>query len=100
MATPINDSTPTTPWQRVPGPVPAAPALPQRIGRYCVVRVLGHGGFGVVYLASDDQLQRFVAIKVPHPARIATPREAEAWLTEARTVAGLDHPQIVPVYDV
>jgi serine/threonine protein kinase len=75
-------------------------ASPFRIGRYLVVRPLGHGGFGIVYLAQDEQLQRLVAIKVPHRDLISRPEEAEAYLTEARTVAGLDHPNIVPVYDV
>jgi serine/threonine protein kinase/formylglycine-generating enzyme required for sulfatase activity len=70
------------------------------IGRYRVERVLGKGSFGLVYLAQDDQLQRPVAIKVPHPERVAQPEDAEAYLTEARTVANLDHPHIVPVYDV
>ncbi len=46
---------------------PNAPAgLPLRIGRYGVDRLLGHGGFGLVYLAHDEQLNRRVAIKVPH----------------------------------
>ena len=82
---------------------PAAAVLqdqPRRIGRYRVERVLGKGGFGLVYLAHDEQLQRPVAIKVPHRRLVARPEDAEAYLTEARTVANLDHPNIVPVYDV
>src|ERR1700684_3638016 len=75
-------------------------APPLHIGRYRIERILGQGGFGLVYLAYDDQLQRLVAIKVPHRYRISTSDEAEAYLTEARTVASLDHPHIVPVHDV
>jgi len=44
-------------------------------------------------------LQRLVAIKVPHRELVSRPEYAEAYLTEARTVAGLDHPNIVTVYD-
>src|SRR3954447_24895425 len=73
---------------------------PQRIGRYRVERILGEGGFGIVYLAHDEQLQRPVAIKVPHRRLVSRPEDAEPYLAEARTVAGLDHPNIVPVYDV
>ena len=73
---------------------------PQQIGRYRVQKILGKGGFGVVYLAYDDQLKRAVAIKVAHARLIAQPSDAEAYLTEARTVASLDHPHIVPVFDV
>jgi serine/threonine protein kinase/formylglycine-generating enzyme required for sulfatase activity len=76
------------------------PLLPQRVGRYRVERVLGRGGFGLVYLAHDEQLNRPVAIKVPHRSLVSCPGDAEAYLTEARTVAGLDHPHIVPVHDV
>jgi serine/threonine protein kinase/energy-coupling factor transporter ATP-binding protein EcfA2 len=78
-----------------------APAqLPERIGRYRVERVLGKGGFGLVYLAQDDQLSRPVAIKVPHRKLVDRLEDAVAYLTEARTVANLDHPHIVPVFDV
>jgi eukaryotic-like serine/threonine-protein kinase len=65
-----------------------------------VERVLGQGGFGLVYLAHDEQLQRPVAIKVPQRRLVARPQDAEASLTEARTFANLDHPNIVPVHDV
>jgi serine/threonine protein kinase/formylglycine-generating enzyme required for sulfatase activity len=80
-------------------PVPAEPT-PTWIGRYRVERVLGRGGFGLVYLAHDDQLLRLVAVKVPHVRLVAQAADAEAYLAEARTVAGLDHPHVVPVYDV
>ena len=72
---------------------------PQRIGRYRIERVLGKGGFGLVYLAHDEQLNRRVAMKVPHAKLISKPEDAEAYLAEARTVANLDHPGIVPVHD-
>jgi serine/threonine protein kinase/formylglycine-generating enzyme required for sulfatase activity len=83
-----------------PVPRPAATDLPAAIGRYRIVKVLGEGGFGRVYLANDDQLNRTVAIKVPRQQRFSQQSEADAYLAEARTVAGLDHPNIVPVYDV
>jgi serine/threonine protein kinase/formylglycine-generating enzyme required for sulfatase activity len=84
-----------------PAAADTAPAqLPERIGRYRIERVLGKGGFGLVYLAQDDQLSRPVAIKVPHRKLVDRPEDAEAYLTEARTVANLDHPHIVPVFDV
>src|SRR5580704_12763868 len=85
--------------QEAPAVTPMA-VLPQHIGRYSIEKVLGEGGFGLVYLAHDDQLQRLVAIKVAHRHRISTTEDAEAYLTEARTVANLDHPNIVPVHDV
>jgi hypothetical protein len=82
-------------------PVDAAPTeQPERIGRYRIEKVLGKGGFGLVYLAHDDQLDRPVAVKVPHASLISKPEDAEEYLTEARTVANLDHPHIVPVHDV
>src|ERR1700757_4313516 len=82
--------------KRKPSPV----AAPRMIGRYRIERVLGTGGFGLVYLAHDDQLQRLVAIKVPHTRLVTQTTDADAHLAEARTGANLDHPHIVPVFDV
>ncbi len=73
---------------------------PLRIARYRIEKVLGKGGFGIVYLAHDEQLNRLVAVKVPHASLISKPEDADAYLAEARTVANLDHPAIVPVHDV
>ena len=84
----------------VPQRAAASTEHPQRIGRYRIEKVLGQGSFGLVYLAHDEQLNRPVAVKVPHARLITQPEDAEAYLAEARTVANLDHPGIVPVYDV
>lgn len=70
------------------------------IGRYRLIRVLGRGAFGQVYLGFDTELRRQVAIKVPTAERFQASEDAESYLAEARTVARLDHPHIVPVYDV
>ncbi len=101
----MNDSNPHDVTQDLHGnPLPqdkAAPARqPQRIGRYRIEKVLGKGSFGLVYLAHDEQLDRLVAIKVPHAKLISRHEDAEAYRIEARTVANLDHPGIVPVHDV
>ena len=74
--------------------------MPTHIGRYRVEKLIGRGGFGLVYLAHDDRLQRLVAIKVPHAHLVAQVTDAGPYLAEARTVASLDHPNIVPVFDV
>ena len=71
----------------------------ERIGRYGIERVLGQGAFGVVYLGLDNDLKRKVAVKVPHPRILERQGVADAYLNEARAVASLDHPAIVPVFD-
>jgi formylglycine-generating enzyme required for sulfatase activity len=77
----------------------APTAVPACIGRYRVERVLGAGGFGVVYLAHDDDLRRPVAIKVPQAKRLAQAGAVDAYLAEARVLAALNHPHIVRVHD-
>ncbi len=99
----MNDSTSndvTQGLQSRPQESDSAAKHPEWIGRFRIERVLGQGGFGIVYLAKDEQLNRRVAVKVPHAALISLPEDAEIYLTEARTVANLDHPGIVPVHDV
>lgn len=71
-----------------------------RIGRYVVERELGHGGFGTVYLARDEQLDRAVAVKVPNQLHSADSQKLARIFTEAQTIAKLKHPAIVAVHDV
>ena len=71
-----------------------------KLGRYRIVRALGKGGFGQVFLAWDEELHREVAIKVPLHCRLRTDGDFESYMAEARLVASLDHPSIVQVYDV
>ncbi|MFK8111645.1 MAG: serine/threonine-protein kinase [Rubripirellula sp.] len=72
--------------------------LPAVFGRYEVLRVLGVGGMGSVYLAHDRVLDRSVAIKFPN--RAANPEVLERMLREARAAAKVSHPNVCAVFDV
>jgi serine/threonine protein kinase/tetratricopeptide (TPR) repeat protein len=76
-----------------------ATKLPMKIGRYEIKKLLGRGGFGSVYLAQDEQLKRDVAIKLNSSSN-ASSDAVKMFLTEAQILADLDHPNIVPVYDL
>ena len=80
----------------------AAPvqADPSAIGRYRLIRLLGQGAFGRVYLARDNVLDRLVAIKVPITKRAAEFVDVKTYRDEARILSQLSHPNIVPIYDV
>jgi serine/threonine-protein kinase len=69
-------------------------------GRFAIERELGRGGMGVVVLARDLALDRHVAIKVLPIALARQPALRERFLREARTSAGLSHPNIVPIHAV
>jgi predicted Ser/Thr protein kinase len=82
----------------VPGPVPVPPgSTANGSGRYRRIKRLGHGGFGTVWQAVDNQLGRTVALKIAH----APDRDTEERMRrEARALAMVDHPNCVRVYDL
>jgi len=69
-------------------------------GRYVLGEEIGRGGGGRVLLATDRDLRRSVALKVLAERHVHTPARVQAFLEEAIITAGLEHPNIVPVYDL
>jgi serine/threonine protein kinase len=73
--------------------------LAGQFGRYRVIRALGKGGMGTVYLADDTQIERQVALKTPNFAQDPTGEHKERLFREARTAGNLRHPNICPIHD-
>ncbi len=72
----------------------------QQMGRFHLLRPLGYGGGGTVFLAFDPDLRREVALKIPHLPALMAPDVRRRFFREARAAAQLDHPNLVPVYEV
>ena len=90
----------TAQWSPAPSFVPPAPAeLGRHFPQLEVLELLGQGGMGAVYKARQTKLDRLVAIKVLPPEVARDPAFAERFLREARSLARLNHPNIVTVYD-
>ena len=73
---------------------------PQSLGDYDLIQVIGRGGMGVVYLALDRRLNRRVAIKTRVSFGSDEDHRLDRFLSEARVLARLAHPSIVPILDV
>src|SRR5687768_13263175 len=67
---------------------------------FVLVKRLGAGGMGAVYLARDPVLRRLVAVKVMAPALAADPEARARFEREAQAVAAISHPNVVSVYSV
>jgi eukaryotic-like serine/threonine-protein kinase len=76
-----------------------------QLGRYRLLRLIGSGGMGEVYLAEDTRVNRQLAIKVvrteatPYPDANATKEAARLFQREMRAITMLDHPHILPLID-
>src|SRR5262249_49756905 len=81
-------------------PADSGAELPWKyLGRFQILRELGRGGFGVVYLANDSRLGRRVALKVPQGHALTDSGLRARFQREARAAAGLEHANLVPVYE-
>jgi eukaryotic-like serine/threonine-protein kinase len=80
--------------------VPVIQPLPEQFGRFRILKKLGEGGMGAVYLAEDRSLGRQIALKVPHFSEEDGPSVVERFHREARMAAEISHPNLCTIYDV
>ncbi|WP_166831177.1 protein kinase domain-containing protein [Thalassoroseus pseudoceratinae] len=70
-----------------------------QLGRFHLIKQLGTGGFGVVWLAKDELLDRVVALKIPRLPSVLDPDQKRRFISESRATASLHHPNIIPVFE-
>src|SRR5262249_58600324 len=75
------------------------PIVGDEVAGYRLEGLAGRGGMGEVYRAYDERLGRYVALKVLVPRLADDERFRERFLRESRLAAGIDHPNVIPVYE-
>ncbi len=89
-----------SPPQRIHPPAPPPEPLPEAFGHYLILKKLGKGGMGDVYLVRNTKLDRLEALKVPYFSPDEGPEVLERFKREARAAAALHHPNLCPVYEL
>ncbi|HEX8706256.1 MAG TPA: serine/threonine-protein kinase [Myxococcaceae bacterium] len=100
MSTPTPAPLPAPPMRLTPPPVPPVDLVGGLLGHYRVIRKLGSGGMGTVYLAEQTRIGARVALKVLHPHLSQDAALRARFYAEARTVNVVGHPNIVRIFDI